>query len=121
MVGALQQNNFAIPSLDMTVTWTGFFGDRDPDPTVLLSAAPGDLYNNFFSLLMKAVEDVPVPHKGFLPPDKLDLDVAPGNYLSPAVLLADVVSNPDCNILYCNDGIPTKGVLENLEAIARVL
>ena len=27
MVGALQQNNFMIPSLHMTVTWTGVLGD----------------------------------------------------------------------------------------------
>ena len=61
MVGALQQNNFMIPSLDMLVTWTGAFGDRELNLDVILSSAPGDLYDDFFSLLMKAVEDADVP------------------------------------------------------------
>lgn len=123
MVGALQQNNFMIPSLDMTVTWTGFFGDEgDINLSSILSASPSTLYNNFFAILIPGVLDkkVRVPQKGDLPPDGLDLDINPFNYVDPRVLLHDVLASPSCNILFCNGTIPTKGLYENLQAIARL-
>ncbi|KAJ5103774.1 beta-lactamase/transpeptidase-like protein [Penicillium argentinense] len=43
MAGALLQNNFMIPSLDMTVTWTGIIGDSEPNLSALLGAAPGGI------------------------------------------------------------------------------
>lgn len=121
MFGALHQNNFMVPSLDMTVTWTGFLGDTEPNLSVLLSAAAGDLYNNFFSLLMDAVKDQQVPHVGFLPLDPIDFDINPLNYANPMVLLASLVSSPQCNIIWCNNTIPTKGLLQNLESFATLL
>lgn len=50
MVGALQQNNFMIPSLNTTVTWTGVLGDTAPNLSVTLGATPGNLYYNFFRI-----------------------------------------------------------------------
>lgn len=120
MVGALQQNNFIIPSLGMTVTWTGVLGDTEPNLSVLLSATPGDLYYNFFRILMRGVEDVKVPDPGPFKDDPLDLDINPLNYISPAVLLNDLISSPECNIIVCNNGIPLIGVIENLQEIASV-
>jgi hypothetical protein len=118
MVGALQQNNFIIPSLGITITWTGVLGDTEPNLSVLLSATPGDLYYNFFRILMRGVEDVQVPDPGPFLDDPLDLDINPLNYISPAVLLNDLVSSPECNIVFCSSGIPAVGVIEGLQAIA---
>ncbi|KAJ6096524.1 beta-lactamase/transpeptidase-like protein [Penicillium sp. IBT 16267x] len=117
MVGALQQNNFMIPSLNMTVTWTGVFGDTAPNLSVLLSATPGELYYDFFRILMRAVSNPKVPDTGPYESPPLSLDANPLNYLNPEVLLDDLLSNPDCNILICNGGIPTEGLFDNLEAI----
>ncbi|KAL5361532.1 beta-lactamase/transpeptidase-like protein [Aspergillus floccosus] len=117
MVGALHQNNFMIPSLNMTVTWTGVLGDTAPNLSVLLSATPGNLYYDFFRILMRAMSDPDVPDAGPYRSPPLSLDINPLNYLNPEVLLNDVVSNPHCNVLFCNGGIPTKGLFDNLEAI----
>ncbi len=117
MVGALQQNNFMIPSLNMTVTWAGVLGDTAPNLSVLLSATPGDLYYNFFRILMRAVQDKAIPDTGPYKSPPFSLDVNPLNYLNPIVLLRDLIASPECNILFCNGGIPTKGLLQNLESI----
>jgi CubicO group peptidase (beta-lactamase class C family) len=102
MVGALQQNNFMIPSLHMTVTWTGVLGDSAPNLAVLLSASPAsNLYYNFFRILMRGVRDVHVPDPGPYQTPPFDFDVNPNNYLSPAVLLRDIAPNAHCNILVC--------------------
>jgi CubicO group peptidase (beta-lactamase class C family) len=102
MVGALQQNNFMIPSLHMTVTWTGAFGDTAPNLSVALSAGPtSDLYYNFFRILMQGVLDVKVPDPGPYQVPPFDLDVNPLNYLSPFVLLTDYFPNSTCNVIMC--------------------
>jgi CubicO group peptidase (beta-lactamase class C family) len=102
MVGALQQNNFMIPSLHMTVTWTGALGDTAANLSGILSAAPSaDLYYNFFRLLMRGVKDVHVPDPGPYKTPPLDLDVNPLNYIDPSVLLTDLFPNSTCNVLFC--------------------
>jgi CubicO group peptidase (beta-lactamase class C family) len=118
MVGALQQNNFVIPSLDMTVSWTGAFGDTSLNLSDLASASPGaDLYHNFFRILMGGVTDVHVPDPGQYQSPPLDLDIDPTNYADPRVLLTDLAPHPSCNVLFCDGTIPTKGLLQNGEAI----
>lgn len=123
MVGALQQNNFMIPSLNMTVTWTGAFGDTTPNLAGLLSAsgAASDLYYNFFRILMGGVEDRHIPDPGpyVTPPE--DFDINPLNYVDPRVLLTDLVTNPSCNVLLCDGTIPTMGLLQNGQAVSRYL
>jgi CubicO group peptidase (beta-lactamase class C family) len=122
MAGAVLQNNFMIPSLDMTVTWTGILGDSEPNLSALLDAAPGaDRFYTFFRILMRGVKDVDVPDPGPFKVDPLDLDINPDNYLSPSVLLNDIVPSPDCNIIFCNGGIPSEGVMENLREVVNVL
>lgn len=102
MVGALQQNNFMIPSLGITVTWTGAFGDTAPNLAVLLSASSAsDLYYNFFRILLRGIRDVHVPDPGPYKAPPLDLDVNPFNYLDPRVLLTDLFPNTHCNVLIC--------------------
>ncbi|HEX3839406.1 MAG TPA: serine hydrolase [Acidimicrobiales bacterium] len=123
MVGALQQNNFMVPSLNMTVTWTGILGDTTPNLAGLLSAsgAASDLYYNFFRILMAGVEDRHVPDPGpyVSPPE--DFDINPINYLDPSVLLTDLVTNPSCNVLFCDGTIPTTGLVQNGQAVTRYL
>lgn len=103
MVGALQQNNFIIPSLGITVTWTGVLGDTSLNLAGLLSAsaAGSDLYYNFFRILMAGVKDVKVPDPGPFKTPPLDLDVNPMNYFSPSVLLKGLFPNSTCNVVYC--------------------
>jgi hypothetical protein len=123
MVGALQQNNFMIPSLHLTVTWTGILGDTTPNLAGLLSASGGasDLYYNFFRVLMSGVEDQHIADPGpyVSPPE--DFDLKPDNFIDPNVLLTDLVTNPDCNLLYCDGTVPTIGLQENGQAAAAYL
>lgn len=121
MVGAFQQNNFMIPSLDMTVTWTGLFGDTTVNNLGgLLSAYPADLYDEFFRLLMAAVEDVDVPDPGPLTLPN-DFTIDPRNYLDPAVLLRGLAPNPECNVLVCDGTIPHEGTVQSLQDVLRSL
>ena len=119
MVGALQQNNFIIPSLNMTVTWTGVLGDTSTSLTDLLSAGPAsDLYYNFFRILMRGVRDRHIPDPGPYTAPPLDFDVNPTNYADPRVLLRDIAANPRCNIVYCDGTVPTEGLVRNARSIA---
>ncbi|KAJ5988741.1 beta-lactamase/transpeptidase-like protein [Penicillium waksmanii] len=57
MAGAVLQNNFMIPSLRMTITWTGIMGDSEPNLAALLDAAGGaDRFYNFYRILMRGLE-----------------------------------------------------------------
>ena len=105
MVGALQQNNFIIPSLNMTVTWTGVLGDTSLNLAGILSASASgsDLYYNFFRLLMAGVKDQKIADPGPFKTPPLDLDVNPLNFIDPAVLLTDLFPNAKCNVLVCNN------------------
>jgi CubicO group peptidase (beta-lactamase class C family) len=120
MVGALQQNNFMIPSLHMTVTWTGALGDTTPNLAGLISAsgAASDLYYNFFRILMSGVEDQKIPDPGPYTPPPEDYDLNINNFISPSVLLTDLVTNPYCNVLFCDGTIPTRGFAENGQAVS---
>ncbi len=121
MVGALQQNNFIIPSLHMTVTWTGAFGDTTLNLPGVLSASPGgsDLYDNFFRLLMRGVTDQHIRDPGPYRSPPQDYDIDPVNFISPAVLATDLVTNPQCNVLVCHGTFPAKGWGEDGQEIGR--
>jgi CubicO group peptidase (beta-lactamase class C family) len=112
MNGTGSQLNVMVPSLHMTITTTGWFGDTYPDPTVLLGAVPGNLQYDFFRELMKAVEDVryrdPGPYSG----TGIDMDLNPLNFLDPRVLLRDINANPRCNVIVCDVTVPTKGMID---------
>jgi CubicO group peptidase (beta-lactamase class C family) len=123
MVGALQQNNFMIPSLHMTVTWTGLLGDTTPNLAGLISAsgAASDLYYNFFRILMRGVEDQHIPDPGPYTSPPEDFDLNPDNFINPSVLLTDLVTNPNCNVLFCDGTVPTRGLVENGQAATRYI
>jgi hypothetical protein len=110
MNGTGGQLNVMIPSLHMTVTTTGYFGDTYPDPSIVLGATPGDMQYDFFRALMKAVEDVHVHDPGPYSGDPIDFDVNPLNYLDPQVLARDVDSSPNCNVLVCDGTVPSQGL-----------
>ncbi|TQL66381.1 CubicO group peptidase (beta-lactamase class C family) [Nocardioides albertanoniae] len=110
-----------IPSLDMTVVTTGYFGSLALDPPVLLGASPDEMQWTFFRELMAAVEDVDVADPGPYPGDPISLDVDPRNYLDPAVLTSDLLTNPHCNVVFCDGTIPTKGLVQNLQALPGLL
>ena len=110
-----------IPSLDMTVVTTGYFGSIALDPPILLGAAPDEMQWTFFRELMASVEDVDVPDAGPYPGDPITLDVNPMNYADPSVLLSDLVTNPHCNVVFCDGTIPTKGLAQNVQALPGLL
>jgi CubicO group peptidase (beta-lactamase class C family) len=121
MVGALQQNNFIIPSLNLTVTWTGALGDTTTNLPGVLSASGGasDLYDNFFRLLMRGVTDQHIRDPGPYRTPPQDYDIDPVNFISPAVLLTDLVTNPSCNVLLCDGTFPAKGWNDDAQEIGR--
>jgi CubicO group peptidase (beta-lactamase class C family) len=110
-----------IPSLHMTVITTGYFGSLSLDPPVLLGAAPDEMQWTFFRALMSAVEDVHVPDPGPYTGDPLDLDINPGNYADPQVLTTDMLTNPACNVVFCDGTVPTAGLIDNVESVDGLL
>lgn len=58
--GAMNQNVFVIPSLGMTVTWTGLEASQASGS----NPADSELYHEFFRLLMRGVEDAEVADPG---------------------------------------------------------
>ncbi len=110
-----------IPSLDMTVVTTGYFGSLALDPSVLLGAVPDEMQWTFFRMLMSAVEDVDVPDPGPYRGDPISLDLNPMNFLDPRVLLTNLVTNPHCNIVFCDGTVPLRGLLQNLQALPGLL
>ena len=106
-VGALQQNNFLIPSLGLQVTWNGFLGDVSPDPSTVLSANPNsELYKTFFRKLVAAYESPRVPDPGPYEPT-FNLNVDPPNLANPDVFTAPFGVGPmapeNCDIFSCGE------------------
>jgi hypothetical protein len=121
MNGTGGQLAIMIPSLKMTVVTTGYFGSISLDPPVLLGAAPDEMQWTFFRALMAAVEDAKVTDPGPYRGDPIDLDIDPTNYLNPAVLLRDILTNPECNLLVCNGSVPTQGLIQNAQSLSGLL
>jgi CubicO group peptidase (beta-lactamase class C family) len=121
MNGTGGQLAIMIPSLHITVVTTGYFGSLSLDPPVLLGAAPDEMQWTFFRALMKAVKGADVPDPGPYRGDPIDLNIDPINYLNPLVLLRDIVTNPSCNLLFCNGTVPTKGLIQNLRSLPGLL
>ncbi|MEV6557295.1 serine hydrolase [Nocardia sp. NPDC051756] len=105
MDGLGMQNVFGIPSLDLTVVWTGFFGNRSSKGVTGSLQNQAELPYEFFRKLFAAFHDRPLPDPGpFVePPVVLD----PRTYVDPDILLAVFGIGPDtypgCNIFSCLD------------------
>jgi len=121
MNGTGGQLNLMMPSLHMTVTTTGWFGDSYPDPSIVLGAAPGNMQYNFFRALMKSVTDISYRDPGPYPGDGIDLDLNPLNYLDPRVLARDIDANPSCNVVVCDGTVPTQGLIDELREAPALL
>ena len=106
-VGALQQNNFLIPSLGMQVTWNGFLGDVSPDPSTVLSAnSNSELYREFLRKMLAAYEAPSVPDPGaYEPTFNLDIDIP--NLANPDVFTAPFGIGPmapeNCDVFSCGE------------------
>jgi len=121
MNGTGGQLAIMVPSLKLTVVTTGYFGSISLDPPVLLGAAPDEMQWTFFRDLMKAIPDAKVADPGPYRGDPIDLDINPTNYINPAVLLRDILTNPSCNLLVCNGNVPTKGLIQNVQSLTGLL
>ncbi|KAL2067072.1 hypothetical protein VTL71DRAFT_1496 [Oculimacula yallundae] len=107
MSGSPQQKNFMIPSLNMTVSWM---------PTTTNAGPPLDIWYKFFKTLMPGVKDLPPFDPGNFDLEEVDLGGALGA-VSLSVLLGNVLSSPQCNVLFCNSNIALLGLLGNLGSV----
>ncbi|GAA5047760.1 hypothetical protein GCM10023318_14680 [Nocardia callitridis] len=103
MSGLGLQNVFIIPSLDLTVVWTGVFGDVSSHGLSGIVANTKELPHEFFRRLFAAFDDQPVPDPGPYVEPPLDLD--PGSYIDSGLLLAvfgiGPAAYPGCNVFSC--------------------
>ncbi|KIA61414.1 serine hydrolase domain-containing protein [Nocardia vulneris] len=105
MDGLGMQNVFGIPSLDLTVVWTGFFGNKSSGGLTGTLQNQAELPYEFFRKLFAAFHDRPLPDPGpFVePPVRLD----PRTYVDEDILLAVFGIGPNaypgCNVFSCLD------------------
>ncbi|WP_225730831.1 MULTISPECIES: serine hydrolase [unclassified Nocardia] len=103
MSGLAMQNVFVIPSLDLTVVWTGVFGNQSSQGLLGTYQNQAELPHEFFRRLIAALRDHPIPDPGpyVEPPEHLD----PRGYFDSDILLAVFGIGPDaypgCNVLSC--------------------
>lgn len=117
-VGALQQNNFLIPSMGLQVTWNGILGDVSPDPSTVLSAnSNSELYRSFLRKIFAAYDAPSMPDPGaYEPTFNLDLDIP--NLANPDVLTAPFGIGPmapeNCDVFSCGEA-PLRPPLQDNE------
>ncbi|MEV5647694.1 serine hydrolase [Nocardia sp. NPDC052254] len=103
MSGMGLQNAFFIPSLGLTVVWTGVFGNRSSGGPTGILQNPTELTWEFFRRLLAAFERPPIPDPGPYVEPPITLD--PRTYFDPNITLALFGIGPDtyqgCNVLSC--------------------
>ncbi|MFI7664851.1 serine hydrolase domain-containing protein [Nocardia sp. NPDC049526] len=103
MVGLGMQNVFIVPSLDLTVVWTGVFGSVSNQGITGALQDTTELPHEFFRRLFAAFQDHPVPDPGpyVEPPLRAD----PSRYVDTNLLLAvfgiGPAAYPGCNVFSC--------------------
>ncbi len=103
MAGMGMQNVFVFPSQDLTVVWTGMFGNvsRYGPSGVIQNTA--ELPHEFFRRLFAAFHEPPVPDPGPYAEPPLTLD--PNAFIDSDILLAIVgvgpSAYPGCNVFAC--------------------
>lgn len=107
MSGSPQQKNYIIPSLNITVSWTGVLTDSAPSV---------DTWYKFFLTLMPGVMGMEpfVPGPFTFEPFNISVVL---EALDPNVFLQDVISSPECNIVICNKTVPVIGLLQNIISV----
>jgi CubicO group peptidase (beta-lactamase class C family) len=103
MSGLGMQNVFIVPSLDLTVVWTGFFGNVSNEGISGTVQNTAELPHEFFRRLFAAFEDHPVPAPGPYVEPPLQLD--PSRFVDTNLLLAvfgiGPAAYPGCNAFSC--------------------
>lgn len=103
MSGMGLQNAFFIPSLDLTVVWTGIFGNHSSGGPAGILQNPTELTWKFFRRLLAAFQDPPIPDPGPYTEPPVTLD--PRAFFDPNISLAlfgiGPDAYPDCNVLSC--------------------
>ncbi|WP_019931756.1 serine hydrolase [Nocardia sp. BMG111209] len=105
MSGLGMQNVFVIPSLDLTVMWTGAFGSRSVAGPIGVLGGSTELTHEFFRELFAAFREPPVPDPG--PYAEPSRRVDPRSLFDPDMTLAIFGAGPDaypgCDVLSCLD------------------
>ncbi|WP_227998059.1 serine hydrolase domain-containing protein [Nocardia australiensis] len=103
MSGMGLQNVFVIPSLDLTVVWTGAFGNVSSHGPSGVVQNTSELPHEFFRRLFAAFDDTPVPDPGPYIEPPLTLD--PSRFVDTNILLAvfgiGPAAYPGCNVFSC--------------------
>lgn len=120
MNGTGGQLAITVPSLNITVVTTGYFGNVYPNPPNLVGAGPDAMQHTFMRTLMQAVQDADVPDPGPYRGDPIDLNVNPFNFADPRVAIRDLTA-PGCNVVFCDGTVPTRGLIENVRQLPGLL
>ncbi|MFE3546894.1 serine hydrolase domain-containing protein [Nocardia sp. NPDC059177] len=103
MSGLALQNVFFIPSLDLTVMWTGTFGNQSAYGASGVIAHPEELPHEFFRRLFAAFTDTPVPAAEPYVEPPLEFDAA--KLIDSEILLAvfgvGPLAYPGCTVFAC--------------------
>ncbi|WP_433682027.1 serine hydrolase domain-containing protein [Nocardia sp. CA-119907] len=103
MAGLGMQNVFIVPSLDLTVVWTGVFGNVSSEGILGTVQDTAELPYEFFRLLFAAFQDHRVPDPGPYVEPPLVLD--PNRFVDTNILIAvfgvGPAAYPGCNVFSC--------------------
>lgn len=103
MSGVGLQEVFVVPSMDLTVAWTGVFGDHTTEGAAGVLQNMPELSHEFFRRLLAAFQRPPIPDPG--PWVEPPLGLNPKDYFDPDITLAlfgiGPDSYPNCNVLSC--------------------
>ncbi|MEU0503920.1 serine hydrolase [Nocardia sp. NPDC005998] len=103
MAGLGMQNVFVVPSLDLTVMWTGVFGNVSSEGILGSVQDTAELPHEFFRRLFAAFQDNRVPDPGPYVEPPLVLD--PNRFVDTNILLAvfgvGPAAYPGCDVFSC--------------------
>ncbi|MFQ6327649.1 serine hydrolase domain-containing protein [Nocardia sp. CWNU-33] len=103
MSGLGMQDVFIIPSLDLTVVWTGVYGNVSSQGLSGIVQNIAELPYEFFRRLFAAFDERPLPDPGpyIEPPVRLDASRFVDNNILLAVFGIGPAAYPGCNVFAC--------------------
>ncbi|WP_433661219.1 serine hydrolase domain-containing protein [Nocardia sp. CA-128927] len=103
MAGLGMQNVFVMPSLDLMVVWTGFYGNVSQSGLTGTIQNTAELPYEFFRRLFAAFDEPPIPDPGpyVEPPVRLNPSQFVDLNFVLAVFGAGPFAYPGCNVLSC--------------------
>ncbi|MGV9674693.1 serine hydrolase domain-containing protein [Nocardia sp. NPDC003482] len=103
MSGLGLQNVFVVPEWDLTVVWTGVFGNRTGRGVSGVLQTTDELSWEFFRRLVAAMQRPPVLDPG--PYVEQAIELNPGDYIDPDIAASvfglGPAAYPGCNVLSC--------------------